>query len=104
VSSPSFDPNLFVDGIDQVTYDSLRGLDDRPLLNRALYGRYAPGSTIKPVIGEAIIDAGINPQERIYCPGWYTLPDSSRRYRCWKKTGHGSVDLHSAIEESCDVY
>ena len=104
VSSPSFDPNLFVDGIDQGTYDALRGLDDRPLLNRALYGRYAPGSTIKPVIAEAIIDAGINPQERIYCPGWYTLPDSTRRYRCWKKTGHGPVNLHSAIEESCDVY
>jgi len=104
VSSPSFDPNLFVDGIDQGTYDALRGLDDRPLLNRALYGRYAPGSTIKPVIAEVILDAGINPQERVYCPGWYTLPDSTRRYRCWKKTGHGPVNLHSAIEESCDVY
>ena len=104
VSSPSFDPNLFVDGIDQQTYDALRSLEDRPLLNRALYGRYAPGSTIKPAIAQAIIDAGISPQESVYCPGWYTLPDSTRRYRCWKKTGHGPVNLHSAIEESCDVY
>jgi len=104
VSSPSFDPNLFVDGIDQQTYDALRGLEDRPLVNRALYGRYAPGSTIKPVIAQAILDAGINPQETVYCPGWYTLPDSTRRYRCWKKTGHGPVNLHGAVEQSCDVY
>ena len=104
VSSPSFDPNLFVDGIDQESYDALRGLDDRPLLNRALYGRYAPGSTIKPVIAEAIIDAGIDPQEQVYCPGWYTLPHNTRRYRCWRKTGHGPVNLYSAIEQSCDVY
>ena len=104
VSSPSFDPNLFVDGIDQRTYDALRGLEDRPLLNRALYGRYAPGSTIKPVIAQAILDAGISPRESVYCPGWYTLPDSTRRYRCWKKTGHGPVNLHGAVEQSCDVY
>ena len=104
VSSPSFDPNLFVDGIDQRTYDALRGLEDRPLVNRALYGRYAPGSTIKPVIAQAILDAGISPQESVYCPGWYTLPDSTRRYRCWKKTGHGPVNLHGAVEQSCDVY
>ena len=103
-SSPSFDPNLFVDGIDQRTYDALRGLEDRPLLNRALYGRYAPGSTIKPVIAQAILDAGISPRESVYCPGWYTLPDSTRRYRCWKKTGHGPVNLHGAVEQSCDVY
>jgi len=104
VSSPSFDPNLFVDGIDQASYDALRELDDRPLLNRALYGRYAPGSTIKPVIASAVIDAGVNPQERVYCPGWFTLPDHTRRYRCWRKTGHGPMNLHGAIEESCDVY
>ena len=104
VSSPSFDPNLFVDGIDQRTYDALRGLEDRPLLNRALYGRYAPGSTIKPVIAQAILDAGISPRESVYCPGWYTLPESTRRYRCWKKTGHGPVNLHGAVEQSCDVY
>ncbi len=103
-SSPSFDPNLFVDGIDQRTYDALRGLEDRPLLNRALYGRYAPGSTIKPVIAQAILDAGISPRESVYCPGWYSLPDSTRRYRCWKKTGHGPVNLHGAVEQSCDVY
>jgi len=103
-SSPSFDPNLFVDGIDQKTYSALRDLKDKPLLNRALYGRYAPGSTIKPLFGEAIVKAGINPNEKIFCPGWYMLPDSTRRYRCWKKTGHGPVDLHAAIEQSCDVY
>ena len=103
-SSPSFDPNLFVDGIDQKTYSALRDLKDKPLLNRALYGRYAPGSTIKPLFGEAAVKVGINPNERVFCPGWYMLPDSTRQYRCWKKTGHGAVDLHAAIEQSCDVY
>lgn len=104
VSSPSFDPNLFVDGIDQQAYSALRTLKDKPLLNRALYGRYAPGSTIKPVFAEAAVDTGLDPEKKIFCPGWYMLPDSTRRYRCWKKTGHGWVDLHSAIEQSCDVY
>ena len=104
VSSPSFDPNLFVDGIDQTTYSALRTLKDKPLLNRALYGRYAPGSTIKPVFAEAAVDTGLDPEKKIFCPGWYMLPDSTRRYRCWKKTGHGWVNLHSAIEQSCDVY
>ena len=76
----------------------------KPLLNRALYGRYAPGSTIKPVFAEAAVDTGLDPEKKIFCPGWYMLPDSTRRYRCWKKTGHGWVNLHSAIEQSCDVY
>ena len=104
VSNPSFDPNLFVDGIDHATYSALRSLKDKPFLNRALYGRYAPGSTIKPIFAEVVIEEGINPEESVFCPGWYMLPGSTRQYRCWKKTGHGQVDLHAAIEQSCDVY
>ena len=104
VSNPSFDPNLFVDGIDHATYSALRSLKDKPFLNRALYGRYAPGSTIKPIFAEVVIEEGINPEEAVFCPGWYMLPGSTRQYRCWKKTGHGRVDLHAAIEQSCDVY
>ena len=104
VSNPSFDPNLFVDGIDHATYSALRSLKDKPFLNRALYGRYAPGSTIKPIFAEVVIEEGINPEESVFCPGWYMLPGSTRQYRCWKKTGHGRVDLHAAIEQSCDVY
>ena len=104
VSNPSFDPNLFVDGIDHATYSALRSLKDKPFLNRALYGRYAPGSTIKPIFAEVVIEEGIDPEESVFCPGWYMLPGSTRQYRCWKKTGHGQVDLHAAIEQSCDVY
>ena len=104
VSNPSFDPNLFVDGIDHATYSALRSLKDKPFLNRALYGRYAPGSTIKPIFAEVVIEEGIDPEESVFCPGWYMLPGSTRQYRCWKKTGHGRVDLHAAIEQSCDVY
>ncbi|MCP4952463.1 MAG: penicillin-binding protein 2 [Proteobacteria bacterium] len=104
VSNPSFDPNLFVDGIDHATYSALRGLKDKPFLNRALHGRYAPGSTIKPIFAEVVIEEGIDPEESVFCPGWYMLPGSTRQYRCWKKTGHGRVDLHAAIEQSCDVY
>ncbi len=104
VSNPSFDPNLFVDGIDHATYSALRSLKDKPFLNRALHGRYAPGSTIKPIFAEVVIEEGIDPEESVFCPGWYMLPGSTRQYRCWKKTGHGRVDLHAAIEQSCDVY
>ena len=104
VSNPSFDPKLFVDGIDHATYSALRSLKDKPFLNRALHGRYAPGSTIKPIFAEVVIEEGIDPEESVFCPGWYMLPGSTRQYRCWKKTGHGRVDLHAAIEQSCDVY
>ena len=104
VSNPSFDPNLFVDGIDHATYSALRSLKDKPFLNRALHGRYAPGSTIKPIFAEVVMEEGIDPDESVFCPGWYMLPGSTRQYRCWKKTGHGRVDLHAALEQSCDVY
>ncbi|MCP4827452.1 MAG: penicillin-binding protein 2 [Proteobacteria bacterium] len=104
VSSPAVDPNLFVDGIDHRTYQALRQLKDKPLLNRALYGRYAPGSTLKPIIALAALDAGVKPHESIFCPGWFSLPGNTRRYRCWKRTGHGRLNLHGAIEQSCDTY
>ncbi len=104
VSAPAYDPNLFVDGISREAYQALIQLADKPLLNRALYGRYSPGSTIKPIMALATMDAGVSPQERVFCPGWFMLPDSTRKYRCWKRTGHGSVNLHDAIEQSCDTY
>ncbi|RME34441.1 MAG: penicillin-binding protein 2 [Gammaproteobacteria bacterium] len=105
VSAPGFDPNLFARGIDRRSYHLLRDSPDRPLFNRALNGQYPPGSTIKPLLGLAALSLGVRrPQDRSWCPGWFTLPGHSRRYRCWKKTGHGHVDLTSAIVESCDVY
>ena len=103
-STPTYDPNPFVNGIDPESYNSLRDNKDKPLLNRALNGQYAPGSTIKAFFGMAALDAGENPGKHVSCPGWYSLPGSSHRFRCWKKAGHGSVDLHTAVVQSCDVY
>ncbi len=106
VSTPSYDPNQFVDGISTTAYKALMDNTDRPLLNRALDGRYAPGSTIKPFLGLGALEGGLNPNKTYYCPGWYSLPGSTHRFHCWRwrEGGHGVVDLHDAIVESCDVY
>ncbi len=105
VSTPGFDPNRFARGIDRHSYRLLRDSPDRPLFNRALKGQYPPGSTIKPLLGLAALSLGVRtPEARSWCPGWFSLPGHSHRYRCWKKIGHGHVDLSSAIYESCDVY
>jgi len=105
VSAPSFDPNLFVEGIRTEDYRRLRDSPDRPLFNRALQGQYPPGSTIKPFVAMAGLVQGVRDvEERTWCPGWYSLPGDRHRYRDWKKTGHGHVDLHEAIAQSCDVY
>ncbi|MDH5571022.1 MAG: penicillin-binding protein 2 [Gammaproteobacteria bacterium] len=104
-SMPTYDPNLFVNGIDSKTYSQLRDSPDRPLFNRALRGQYPPGSTIKPFIGLAGLEnEEITPQQSINCPGWFTLKNDPRRYRDWKKEGHSHTDLTKAITESCDVY
>ena len=103
-STPAYDPNPFVNGIDTESYAALRDSKHKPLLNRALNGQYAPGSTIKAFFGLAALDAGEKPTKQVVCPGWYSLPGSSHRFRCWKKAGHGTVDLHTAVVQSCDVY
>ena len=105
VSMPTYDPNLFVNGIDRKTYGELRDSPERPLFNRALQGQYPPGSTIKPLIGLAGLEENlIRPGEALKCPGYYMLKNDERRYRDWKKEGHGQTDLTKAIVESCDVY
>jgi len=105
VSIPTFNPNLFVNGLDSSTYRALRNSSDRPLFNRALTGQYPPGSTIKPLIGLAGLELEeVYAGERINCPGWYMLKNDERRYRDWKKEGHDETDLTKAIVESCDVY
>lgn len=103
LSKPGYDPNPFVTGIDSASYNALRTSKDKPLFNRSLLGQYPPGSTVKPIIGLAGLEAGIGKQ-RVFCPGWYELPGEERRYRDWKKQGHGEADLDTAITESCDVY
>lgn len=105
VSTPGYDPNLFVTGISNKDYSALRESPDLPLFNRALRGRYPPGSTIKPVIALAAIDSGaVSPNHTIWDPGWYTLRQGGRKYRDWKRGGHGKVDMKLAMAQSCDVW
>ena len=104
-SNPSFDPNLFVEGISTKDYSALQQNENRPLYDRALKGVYPPGSTVKPFIGLAGLETGsIHYHDNIYCPGHFKLPNHSHKYRDWKKTGHGAMDLKEAITQSCDVY
>jgi len=104
-SNPSFDPNLFVEGISTKEYSALQQDENRPLYDRALKGVYPPGSTVKPFVGLAGLETGsIHYHDNIYCPGHFKLPNHSHKYRDWKKTGHGAMDLKGAITQSCDVY
>ncbi|MDJ0881845.1 MAG: penicillin-binding protein 2 [Gammaproteobacteria bacterium] len=105
VSMPSFDPNLFVKGIKSKEYSELRDSSSRPLFNRALTGQYPPGSTTKPFFGLAGLEYSImGHKQTVYCGGYYLLPNEERRYRDWKKEGHGKMNLNDAIAQSCDVY
>lgn len=105
VSMPGYDPNPFVNGIDPVTYKSLRNSPNRPLYNRALRGQYPPGSTVKPFLGLAALETNEITTEKItFCPGSYSLPGSTHKYRDWKREGHGWMNLKNAITQSCDVY
>jgi penicillin-binding protein 2 len=102
-SSPSFDQNSFVGGITHQKWDSLISNPFRPMSNRAIQGEYAPGSTYKIITALAGLEEGVIDTETIFfCPGHYRF--GNRVYRCWKKGGHGSVDIIKAVEESCDVF
>ncbi len=104
-SSPGYDPNEFVNGIDAKTYRKYLNSVNTPLLNRALQGKYPPGSTIKPVLGLAALRHGVRiPEDETWCPGWYILKGTSLKKGDWKKGGHGHTNLRKAIAESCDVY
>jgi len=105
LSSPSFNPNLFVNGINNTDYQQLANTPEKPLYNRAVRGLYPPASTIKPFIAIAGLDKGIiTPATKIYDPGWYRLPGVSHQYRDWKRRGHGVINLKRAITVSCDTY
>ncbi len=104
-STPTYDSNLFVAGLDAKTYGELQQSLDQPLFNRALRGQYPPGSTIKPFIGLAGLEYNkIGTQNKTFCPGWYSLRGDTHRYRDWKRAGHGATDLRKAIAQSCDVF
>ena len=105
VSAPSFDPNLFAVGMSQSQFSELQQNLDRPLFNRAVRGTYPPGSTIKPMLALAALETGAtNLERRTVCYGFFMLPNTTHRYRDWKPEGHGDVDIHDAIAQSCDVY
>ncbi len=102
-SAPAFDPNKFVRGISVADYASLTENKYRPLANKAVQGTYPPGSTFKMVTALAAIEAGeITAEETVYCGGHTEV--ANRRFHCWKRGGHGKMDLHNSLKQSCDVY
>ena len=103
VSKPTFDPNLFVEGIDSDSWQALNTSPDKPLLNRALRGTYPPGSTYKPFMALAALEAGIRkPEQSIYDPGFFMF--GNHRFRDDKEGGHGTVNMYTSIVHSCDTY
>ncbi|MDP9500489.1 penicillin-binding protein 2 [Bisgaard Taxon 45] len=105
VSTPSYDNNLFVDGISSADYKRLLNDPNRPLYSRVTQGAYPPASTVKPFIGVAALHENVITQNMtIFDPGYWVLPNTTKRFRDWKKTGHGQTDLNKAIVESSDTY
>lgn len=101
-SVPSYDPNAFNTGLTVKQWNDLINDQLHPLTNKAIAGLYAPGSTFKMVVALAALKAGVRPDYKVFCPGHMTLGRS--RFHCWKKHGHGWVDMHEGIQHSCDVY
>ncbi len=97
-SMPGYDPSNFA-----AVYDTMKDDPRHPLSDKAISGTYSPGSTIKPIVALAALEAGvITPDTRVNCPGHYELGNTV--FHCWKKGGHGAMDLHNGIKHSCDVY
>jgi len=102
-SSPSFNPNLFVDGISRKEWDEVMHHPGRPMFDKAAQGEYPPASTYKIVTAIAGLEEGLcEPHQTVFCPGKYKF--GNRYYGCWKEHGHGSLNIVDAISESCDVY
>jgi penicillin-binding protein 2 len=103
-SSPAFDPNAFIDGLDKQEWERINSTENTPLLNRAISGQYPPGSIFKIVMAMAALEEGvIDPEEEVLCTGTYRVGSKDVR-SCWKEVGHGKVSLYDAIVGSCDVY
>ena len=102
-SSPSFDPNLFLFGINQDDWQLIRNNPLKPLVNKTLSGLYSPGSTFKPMVAlSALENKIIDENFKVNCTGKIEM--YGQTYHCWKKRGHGIVDLKSAMKQSCDTY
>jgi penicillin-binding protein 2 len=102
VSMPAYDPNSFSDGISHLEWKMLSADDHVPLMNKVTQGLYPPGSTVKPMNGLALLEAGVDPNERVYCGG--ALRVGTGLFHCHKRRGHGAIDLRGAIAQSCDIY
>ncbi len=108
-SAPSFDPNKFSNGISTKDWNKLIENKYKPLINKSLSSFYPPGSTIKPLVALAALESGIDPNESFHCDGKHEIQDTSlesgiKTFHCWKKKGHGNVNMNEAIKVSCDVY
>ncbi|MGC4250996.1 MAG: penicillin-binding protein 2 [Sphingobium sp.] len=101
-SMPSFDPNSFSDGISHLEWDMLSKDDHVPLRNKTLQGLYPPGSTVKPMVALALLEAGVHPTETVNCPG--AIRVGNTLFHCHKRRGHGAVNMRTAIAQSCDIY
>jgi penicillin-binding protein 2 len=101
-SAPGFDPNLFVNGIGQADFNAYNLDEKKPLFHKAVTGVYAPGSTFKMIVGIAAKQAGVEDDWSVSCPGYF--PYGGRNFHCWRRGGHGRVNLHLGIKYSCDVY
>jgi penicillin-binding protein 2 len=99
---PSFDPNSFSDGIGRIEWKMLSDDDHVPLRNKVMRGLYPPGSTVKPMVALSFLEAGLDPEESVGCSGGLRV--GNRVFHCWKRGGHGSVNMAKAIYQSCDVY
>ncbi len=105
VSTPTYNPNWFVNGISHKNYNQLQTSKDIPQLNRTIQGLYPPGSTVKPMVALAGLEEGVITKKRkVFCPGHYKLPNVKRKFNDWKRTGHGLVDVKDSIAQSCDVF
>ncbi|MDH7970938.1 penicillin-binding protein 2 [Sphingomonas sp. AR_OL41] len=102
VSMPAYDPNQFSDGISHLEWKMLSDDDHVPLMNKVLQGLYPPGSTVKPMNGLALLEAGVDPGTRVNCTG--ALRVGNGIFHCHKKSGHGALDLKNAIMQSCDIF
>lgn len=101
-SMPAYDPASFADGISRAEYAMLSADDHTPLQNKVVQALYPPGSTVKPMVALALLQAGVDPKEHVQCSGVYRVGNGL--FHCWRHQGHGPVDMHRAIEQSCDVY
>ena len=101
-SMPAYDPNSFSDGISQAEWAMLSADDHLPLMNKAVQGLYPPGSCVKPMVALALLQSGVPPTDMVTCTG--VIRVGNGLFHCWSRRGHGNIDMHRAIQQSCDVY